>query len=94
MANYHLAIDTGASSGRHILGRLDGGRLILEEIHCFENGQLRRDGRTLGIPALVEKIVSPEELYTRTGIQRHHQRTCKRRSQNLGSGPDSPPGLS
>ncbi|MCL2003027.1 MAG: rhamnulokinase [Oscillospiraceae bacterium] len=34
----YLAIDIGASSGRHIAGRLDGGRLVLEEIHRFPNG--------------------------------------------------------
>lgn len=44
MEQYYLAIDIGASSGRHILGHLDGGRLILEEVHRFENRQLRRDG--------------------------------------------------
>lgn len=44
MESYYLAIDIGASSGRHILGHLDGGRLILEEVHRFENRQLRRDG--------------------------------------------------
>ena len=35
--NYYLAIDIGASSGRHILGYIDNGRLKLEEIHRFEN---------------------------------------------------------
>ena len=30
MKNY-LAIDIGASSGRHILGRVEGGRIELEE---------------------------------------------------------------
>lgn len=34
---YYLAIDIGASSGRHILGYIDNGRLKLEEIHRFEN---------------------------------------------------------
>lgn len=35
--NYYLAIDIGASSGRHILGYIDNGRLKLEEIYRFEN---------------------------------------------------------
>ena len=35
--NYYLAIDIGASSGRHILGYIDNGRIKLEEIHRFEN---------------------------------------------------------
>ncbi len=33
-----LAIDIGASSGRHLAGRFDGRRLTLEEVHRFENG--------------------------------------------------------
>lgn len=42
---YYLAIDIGASSGRHILGRLHEGRMELEEIHRFPNGMVERDGR-------------------------------------------------
>lgn len=36
--NYYLAVDIGASSGRHILCHIDGGRLVTEEVHRFENG--------------------------------------------------------
>lgn len=39
-----LAIDIGASSGRHMLGSLQGKRLVLEEIHRFENRQIERNG--------------------------------------------------
>lgn len=35
---YFLAVDIGASSGRHILGHIENGKLILEEIHRFFNG--------------------------------------------------------
>ncbi|MEE1186509.1 MAG: rhamnulokinase family protein [Acutalibacteraceae bacterium] len=35
---YYLAIDIGASSGRHILGSVQDGKLVLEEIYRFENG--------------------------------------------------------
>lgn len=35
---YHLAIDIGASSGRHILGFIEDGQLKLEEIYRFGNG--------------------------------------------------------
>ena len=31
MAEYYLAVDIGASSGRHILGHLEDGRIVLEE---------------------------------------------------------------
>lgn len=36
--NYYLAVDIGASSGRHILAHLEGGKIILEEIYRFANG--------------------------------------------------------
>ena len=125
---YSLAIDIGASSGRHILGWIKDGKLYTEEIHRFENNikeagsslvwdieslvnevkegirkcsQIEkipetvaidtwgvdyvlldenkemippvysyRDSRTLDIVDKVEKIVSKEELYFRTGIQK------------------------
>ena len=124
---YCLAIDMGASSGRHILGYIENGKLKLEEIYRFENGIVDingtlcwdteklfneiknglnecknrgiipdsiaidtwgvdyvlldkdkkeilpvvsyRDGRTLGIPEEIDKIISRKELYKRTGIQ-------------------------
>lgn len=40
-----LAIDMGASSGRHVLGLFDGQKLRLEEIYRFENGAVETDGR-------------------------------------------------
>lgn len=44
MKNYYLAIDIGASSGRHILGSLENGKLVLEEIFRFKNGAVQKDG--------------------------------------------------
>lgn len=41
---YYLGIDIGASSGRHILGSVESGRLVLEEIYRFENGIKNLDG--------------------------------------------------
>ena len=38
---YYLAIDIGASSGRHILGWLDGGKMQTEEIYRFQNSPMR-----------------------------------------------------
>lgn len=40
----YLAIDIGASSGRHILGSLQDGKLVLEEIYRFENGIHNQNG--------------------------------------------------
>jgi rhamnulokinase len=39
--NQFLAIDLGAESGRAMLGRLEGGRLALEELHRFPNTPVR-----------------------------------------------------
>ena len=44
MEKYFLAVDMGASSGRHILGSIENGKIVLEEIHRFENGMIRKDG--------------------------------------------------
>lgn len=41
---WHLAIDIGASSGRHILGRMEDGRMQTEEVYRFPNGAVRQDG--------------------------------------------------
>ncbi len=41
---YHLAIDIGASSGRHILGHVEKGCMMLEEIYRFDNIQVRKNG--------------------------------------------------
>ena len=41
---YCLAIDMGASSGRHILGCIENCKLQLEEIYRFENGIVDIDG--------------------------------------------------
>lgn len=35
---YYLAIDIGASSGRHILGWIENGKMMLEEVYRFKNG--------------------------------------------------------
>ncbi len=44
MKNYYLAVDIGASSGRHILSHVNNGKIELEEIHRFENGVVEKDG--------------------------------------------------
>ena len=55
---YYLAIDIGASSGRHILGCIDNCKLKLEEIYRFENGmQNSPDGLIWDIDALFSEVV-------------------------------------
>ncbi len=44
MGNYYLAIDIGASSGRHMLGHLEDGKIILEEVYRFDNGVYKNNG--------------------------------------------------
>lgn len=57
--SYYLAIDIGASSGRHILGKLEHGKLELEEIHRFKNGMLKKNGHLCwDIKALFEEILT------------------------------------
>ena len=41
---YHLAIDIGASSGRHILGWVEDGRMHLKEVYRFENRLAEKNG--------------------------------------------------
>src|SRR5437868_1534658 len=43
--NSYIAIDLGASSGRHLAGSFDGRRLSLEEIYRFENGPVAAAGK-------------------------------------------------
>ena len=128
MPNYYLAMDIGASSGRHILFWLEDGKLQMEEIYRFPNGMTEKNGylcwdytalethilagmkrcaeigkvpvsvgidtwgvdfvlldeddkiigdtvgyrdhRTEGMDDAVSRIIPPEELYARTGIQK------------------------
>ena len=41
---YYLAVDIGASSGRHILGSMKNGRIVLEEVYRFKNGLVQKNG--------------------------------------------------
>lgn len=128
MEKYYLAVDIGASSGRHILGHMENGKIVLEEVYRFENKLMNknghlcwdfthlfdeivnglrecknigkipitmgidtwgvdfvlldendevlgdtvayRDSRTNGVDLELYKIISENELYERTGIQK------------------------
>lgn len=55
---YYLAIDIGASSGRHILSHLENGKMILEEIYRFPNGMKEVNGeKTWDIDGLFDHVL-------------------------------------
>lgn len=45
--NYYLAIDIGASSGRHIVGWREGGEIKTKEVYRFPNGVTKQDGHLI-----------------------------------------------
>ena len=53
----HVAIDIGASSGRHVLGWLEDGKLCLREMYRFENGADMRDGMLVWDHARLEREI-------------------------------------
>ena len=58
MEQYYLAIDIGASSGRHILGHLEDGKMVLEEIYRFPNGMTEENGqRCWNVKALFDAVL-------------------------------------
>ena len=44
---YYLAVDIGASSGRHILASMDNGTMTIEEVYRFDNGMINDNGNKL-----------------------------------------------
>lgn len=56
---YYLAVDIGASSGRHIISYLQDGKMILEEVHRFPNGMIDKNGHKVWDSAqLFKEIVT------------------------------------
>ena len=57
MPIYHLAIDIGASSGRHIVGWQEDGELKTQEVYRFPNGVRKLDGHlTWDLDALLGHV--------------------------------------
>ena len=57
--NYHLAIDIGASSGRHILGWIENGVMQTQEIYRFSNAPETQDGHLKwNIKRLFQEIIN------------------------------------
>lgn len=68
MSRYFLAIDIGASSGRHLLGHLDNGKLVLEEVCRFDNGMANKDGRLIwDVEHILEEIINGMKECARRG---------------------------
>ena len=63
MEKYYLAVDIGASSGRHILAHRKAGGMILEEIYRFPNG-MKQSGQ--------EKVWDVDQLFEeiKTGMKK------------------------
>ncbi len=57
--SYCLAIDIGASSGRHILAHLENGKLETKEVYRFENGFKNENGTLIwDIEKLTQDIIA------------------------------------
>ena len=66
---YSLAIDIGASSGRHILGKIENGKLLTYEIYRFENS-LKKCGAHLvwDLESLFENVMQGLKKCASEGI--------------------------
>ena len=56
---YYLSVDIGASSGRHILGWMENGKIRMEEIYRFQNGLEKRNGHLCwNLDRLFDEVVA------------------------------------
>ena len=56
---YYLAVDIGASSGRHMLSHLENGKIVLEEIYRFPNGMIEKNGHKVwDVDQLFQEILT------------------------------------
>ena len=56
---YYLAIDIGASSGRHIVGCREGDKIKTKEVYRFPNGVTKQDGHLIwNIDGLVDSVIT------------------------------------
>ncbi len=57
--NYCLAIDIGASSGRHILGCIKDNKIVIQEVYRFENNIINQNGSIIwDIEHLVAEVIN------------------------------------
>jgi rhamnulokinase len=66
---YYLAIDIGASSGRHIVGWREDGELHTNEVYRFANGMQKQGGRLLWN---VERIFNEVKAGVRAAFAKYH----------------------
>ena len=65
---YYLAVDIGASSGRHMLSHLEDGKLVLEEIYRFPNGMTEKNGHKVwDVERLFAEILNGMKQCARLG---------------------------
>ena len=58
MKKFYLAIDIGASSGRHIVGWKEDGIIKTEEVYRFQNGVQEKDGHLVwDIKSLAQNVI-------------------------------------
>ena len=56
---YYLAVDIGASSGRHMLAHMENGKMVLEEIYRFPNSMTEKAGHKVWeVDRLFEEILT------------------------------------
>ncbi len=59
MQSCYLAVDIGASSGRHIVGTVQNGRMQLTEVYRFENHLVRQNGHLCwAIEELAQNVIA------------------------------------
>ena len=69
--NDHIAVDIGASSGRLVHGRLEQGKLVLQELHRFANGFQRKGNHDYwDIEQLFQQILIGLRKAKQAGIDR------------------------
>ncbi len=69
MIHNFLAIDLGASSGRAVVGQLEGGVLTLEEVHRFANGPVTVNGSLRWDAAALEAQIRRGVELARESVQ-------------------------
>lgn len=70
MSETYLAVDIGASSGRHIIGTVENKKISLEETYRFENGLIEKNGhKCWDIENLRESVIEGIRASARRGFR-------------------------